>query len=794
MKVVPLGRVRSHTVDRNTVHLQVEAGDALVPVDLTLYANRLLRYRLFPGAKLHDLVEPQALAAPTPVEARADGGRLVVAGGGLRCEIRLDAWKLDLFADGEARPRVSELPRDLDAHDDPISAPTGYVERDGRPGPDGTRLNMALDPAERLFGLGEKHTTLERHGQRVVCWNVNPYGAGRETAYKNIPLLVGTRGTGIFLNETCRSTWDIGASSNFSLSIDVDGPSLDAFVLVSDSLAGVLGRYADLTGHASLPPRWSFGLWISPFGEQRLSKTGLNQEDLLGLAYEIRERGLPCDVIHLDPYWMGDSAKMCSFEWDRGHYPDPSALVAALRERGFRVCLWEHPYLEKDSAIYDEAARAGYLLKRADGSVCDTHLALVPPTRRAEYTENFYAVAGIVDFSNPGAVEWYKGKHRPHLEMGVAVFKSDFGEMIPEDAVFANGRTGREMHNLYPLLYNRTVFEVIGEYCERPLVWGRSGYAGSQKYPVQWSGDPLADFKSLAATIRAGLSYGLSGVPFWTFDLGGFKGQPTTAAYVRWAQAGLLLSHSRFHGTTPRLPWHYGEDVARIVLDWVRLRYRLLPYIYAAAGEAVHAGLPVMRSLALEFPGDPGSAAADLEFLLGPSLLAAPVLDESGEVAVYLPPGAWYDYFTGEPVLDRAGKRSEGPQLIERRCALSEMPLYVRGSAILPFCADERTVSELWDPLGVEVYPSAEAAVEIPEEGGRPATRIAVSRDGAASVIRGEGPPREWTVRLRDFAGDRPEVRLAAPDGSSWRHDGAARLLEIKVAKCASFEARVEGR
>ena len=778
-----LTRARSHSVDGNTVHFQVEAAETVVPVSLSIYAGGLVRYRLFPREPAHDLVEPAALASPPRLEVKKKSGCLLLVGGSVVVRVSLDPWLVEVLAEGESRPRVAELPLDVDAHEDPISAPTGYALDEG--GPCATRVNLALDPYERFYGLGEKHTALERRGQRVISWNVNPYGAGRETAYKNIPLLLSSRGTGLFLNETCRSTWDIGASSNFSLSIDVDAPSFDLFVLVGRDLKAVLASYANLTGHASLPPRWSFGLWISPFGEQRQSKTGLNQRELLELADTIRERGIPCDVIHLDPYWMGDW-KLCHFEWDREHYPDPAALVAALKQKGFRVCLWEHPYLEKGGAIYEEAARAGYLLKRVDGSVYDTHLAYVPPSRRAEYTEHFYAMAGIVDFSNPAAVEWYKSKHRPHLEMGVATFKSDFGEMIPEDAVFANGRTGREMHNIYPLLYNRAVSEVIGEYHERPVVWGRSGYVGSQKYPVQWSGDPLADFKSLAATIRAGLSYGLSGVPFWSFDLGGFKGQPTTAAYIRWAQVGLLLSHSRFHGTTPRLPWYYGDEAVGIVRDFVRLRYRLLPYIYAVAAEAVRSGLPVMRPLALEFPADPGSAATELEFLLGPALLVAPVLNEGGEVPVYLPPGRWYDYFTGE--------RLEGPRRIERTCALSELPLYVRAGAILPFSADERSVSELWDPLGAEVCPEAEGSVEIPEESGRAPSRVSVSADGAARVIRCEGPEREWAVLLKNVEGRRPEVDLVGPKSSSWRYDAKARLVEIRVARCASFEARVGGR
>jgi alpha-D-xyloside xylohydrolase len=774
-----LQRLRGHRTEGNAVHFDVEAGSALVTVTIAVYRGGLVRYRMLPREAAHDLTEAAALADPPAVEARRESDRVVVSGGGVRVEAHVEPWHLAIYADGEARPRVAELPRDLDAHDDPISAPSGFETEAGRPR--AARVRFALDAEERYYGLGEKHTPLERRGQRVVCWNVNPYGAGRETAYKNIPLLLGSRGTGFFLNETCRSTWDVGAESNFALSIDVDGPGLDLWVIVARDLKGVLARYADLTGRPAMPPRWSFGLWISPFGEQRASKTGLEQQELVALAGSIREHGLPCDVIHLDPYWMGDSSKMCSFEWDRGHYPDPAALVAALKGLGFRVCLWEHPYLEKGSAIYEEAATAGYLLKRADGSIYDTHLALIPPDRRSGYTESFYAPAGLVDFTNTAAVEWYKSKHRPHLEMGVATFKSDFGEMAPEDAVFANGLTGRQMHNLYPLLYNRAVYEVIGEYCQRPVVWGRSGYAGSQKYPVQGSGDPLADFPNLAATIRAGLSYGLSGVPFWTFDLGGFKGQPTTAAYVRWAQAGLLLSHSRFHGTTPRLPWHYGEQAERIVRDWVRLRYRLLPYITAVAALAVRTGVPVMRPLLLEFPDDPGSADADLQFLLGPSLLAAPVVNEAGEVSFTLPSGTWYDYLKQD--------RVEGPKRLARTCSLAEIPLYVRGDAMLPFCGDQRTVSDFWDPLGCEIWPAAAGTIEVPEEDGVAASRFETAREGAVRRVSGAGPQRAWQLVVKDVGEPRRiDVTGAAAQP---RYDGRRRELVIDIARCASFEARI---
>ena len=428
--------------------------------------------------------------------------------------------------------------------------------------------------------------------------------------------------------------------------------------------------------------------------------------------------------------------------------------------------------------MYREGAEKGYLLKRADGSVYDVNLVIQSSKRRRQYVESFYDPGGIVDFSNPEAVQWYKEKHRPLLEMGVAVFKTDFGEEIPEDAHFANGKTGKEMHNAYPLLYNRAVFEVTGEYTDRPMVWGRSGYAGIQRTPVQWSGDPLPDLLSLAATIRAGLSFGMSGVPFWTFDLGGFKGEPTPHDYVRWVQVGLLLSHSRFHGTTPRLPWNLGEEVFGIVQRWVQTRYRLLPYIYSAALEATRTGLPVMRPLALEFQGDPGSWAVQHQYLLGPSLLVAPVLSEDDRVDIYLPPGTWYDLWTGEKVI--------GPATLARTVGLDTLPVYVRSSAILPTGPVSDTVPDLWDPLTIQIYPQAQGRLEIPEEGGRPSTVVQASRSRAIT-IQARGPRRGWRLLLQDT--QRPEqVAVSATGRSTWRYDEVSRTLEVDVEPCEGLE------
>jgi alpha-D-xyloside xylohydrolase len=356
-------------------------------------------------------------------------------------------------------------------------------------------------------------------------------------------------------------------------------------------------------------------------------------------------------------------------------------MLRRLGELGFKVSLWEIPYIDEGTPSYREAANRGFLLTAADGR------PIHPDAIRA--TDG--RPRGIPDLTNPDARRWWKDKHRPLLRQGVAAFKTDFGEGVPAEARFWDGVDGVERHNLFPLLYNRTVAEVTAEETGRVgFVWGRSAWAGSQRYPGQWGGDPQTSVAAMAATLRGGLSYALSCPGIWSHDIGGFYGPPPSPAlYVRWAQFGMLSPLARAHGTTPREPWEFGERACAIFRDFARLRYRLLPYLMHCAEETAREGLPMLRPVLLEFPDDPATATIDDQYMLGPSLLVAPIFSESEapvERDLYLPHGDWYEWWTGE--------RVQGGRYVRQAVPLETVPLYVRAGSAIPLGPELSHVDE----------------------------------------------------------------------------------------------------
>src|SRR5450759_231768 len=447
----------------------------------------------------------------------------------------------------------------------------------------------------------------------------------------------------------------LGRSAGFSLI--VPDSALDYYVIAGPEPKTVIARYAGLVSRPVTPPKWAFGLWMSSGFKDDSAR------EVLARAQELRAHGVPCDVLHLDCYWQ-KFGRWSENLWDKDMFPDPEELIRKVHALGFKVCLWINSYIGVESERFSEGTEKGYFLKTATG---ETYVAPLCNT--------YHPPVAVVDFTNPEAAAWYRETLRPLLRMGADVFKTDFGEGVPADALAFNGMTGDELHNLYTLLYNDLVAGLTAEETGSQLVGVRSTYAGGQRHAAQWGGDPNCSYPALASTLRGGLSMGMCGHAFWSPDNGGFHRQPTPDLFVRWAQFGLFSPLSRAHGMTTRLPWEYGEQALQIFRDYVRLRYQLLPYIYSYATLAAETGLPLLRPMVLQFPDDPLARAIDLQYMFGDELLVAPVYNAAGKRPVYLPAGAWVDYWTHEVM--------HGPQAVAVTAALEVLPLYVRGDSLI---------------------------------------------------------------------------------------------------------------
>lgn len=529
--------------------------------------------------------------------------------------------------------------------------------------------SFALQSGFPVYGLGEKFGPLDRKGQLIDSWNEDATTLNSELSYKNVPFAWSPKGWGIFTHTTGRVVHAVGYPqwSHRSYILKVQEKGLDIFLFAARTPSEMLEKYTTLTGRTKELPRWSYGTWMS----RAYYKTS---EDILDVSKKLRDHRIPCDVLVLDGRAWHKMDSRFDFRWDEERYPDPVEFVTQLRKNNFRLCLWEYPYISVKNPLFNKLAQKGYLLKTQEGKPFIHNWLPYPFDSIYPHLQP----SGIIDFTNPEAYQWYLEAHKPLFDVGVSVMKSDYGESIPENVVAYNGDTGSRLHNVYSLLYNQCVYDATRRYSsDGAIVWGRAGWAGSQRYPIQWGGDPQCDWEGLAASIRGGLSYGMSGGPFYSHDIGGFAvGDPPADLYIRWAQAGVMMSHTRFHGVGQREPWVFGEKAETILKEWLSWRYQLIPYLQACAQEACINGLPIMRAMPLAFPDDPLAWGFDEQYMFGPSLLVVPVLNPESKVRFYLPDGEWYDLWNGD--------RIEGSLLIERTVPLDYIPIYGLGGTMLP--------------------------------------------------------------------------------------------------------------
>ncbi len=690
----------SYTIDQRGVHFccAIENGEdtegypGQVAVRLDVIYEDVLRLRMSPTSFRNRASDMLVIDDRQKVDFQVveRENHLEIYTNRIRVEVVKEPWQISAFDLQQA----DSIPFFRQRVDDRAYGPGFEVNPIGYEYSRDSHLSVheaiAVRPGESIYGLGEKFTSLDKWGQEHRSWAIDSGNVSSYRSYKNIPFFMTTAGYGIFVHSSFPIVYRMGSQSNISYSFHVMDTELDYFLIYGPTFKQLINRYTDLTGKAPVPPKWSFGFWIGRCGY----KTRAEVEEVI---QGMRSRDFPCDVIHLDPWWMGQGP-WTTLTWDTTQFPDPVGMMGDLRKQGVRTCLWIHAYLPKGSPIYQEAAEKDYLVKALDGSP-------------APVLEDFSGVGlAAVDFTNPEAKAWYQDKLQQLLAMGVAVFKTDFGEQAPIDAMYADGRSGLEMHNLYPLIYNQAVFELTRRYFGRGLTWGRSAYAGSQRYPTNWGGDSYSSVDQLASQVRGLLSFGMSGMPFCSHDIGGFDYSPCafdaplqegfpkdTVAYIRWLQVGVFSSHSRAHGKQPREPWTFGEEAEKIARKYLKLRYRLLPYIYSQAVQSSHSSLPVVRPLVLEYQDDPNVQRIDLEYLFGDVFLVAPTLSDGSTQKVYLPRGNWVDYWTKEVI--------PGERWLNVHTSLEKLPLWVKEGSILPLGPEMDYVDQKpLDPLTLELY------------------------------------------------------------------------------------------
>lgn len=524
---------------------------------------------------------------------------------------------------------------------------------------------LSLDVGELVYGLGERFTPYVKNGQVVDTWNEDG-GTASEISYKSIPFYLTSKGYGVLVNHPGRVSFEVGSEKVERVQFSVEDEELEYLLIYGPTPKEILSRYTALTGRAPVPPKWSFGLWLTTS-----FTTSYDEETVNRFIDGMAQRDIPLHVFHFDCFWM-KGFEWCNFQWDREMFPDPEGMLRRLHQKGLKICVWINPYIAQRSPLFREGMENGYLLKREDGHVWQWDL--------------WQAGMALVDFTNPQAKSWYQEKLKALLDMGVDCFKTDFGERIPTNVQYHDGSDPQKMHNYYTYLYNACVYELLEEEkgADEAVLFARSATVGGQKFPVHWGGDSTSQYVSMAETLRGGLSLMDSGFAFWSHDIGGFEDDGSADLYKRWVAFGLLSSHSRLHGSSSyRVPWNYDEEACEVLRRFTKLKCRLMPYLYTMAVKAHLTGVPVMRPMHVEFPDDLNCAYLDRQYMLGDSLLVAPVFREDGQQACYLPQGTWTHLLTGEQV--------QGGRWHTAQYDYFSLPLFVRENTLLPMGSREDT-------------------------------------------------------------------------------------------------------
>lgn len=540
-------------------------------------------------------------------------------------------------------------------------------------------ISFKCQADECFVGTGERFRKMDLSGQTFQLKNQDGQGVNNRRCYKNIPFYMSSRMYGVFYHTSDYCKLSLADHSSRSVQFMCDRATIDAFLIGGKTPEEILHNYRKLTGFPSMPPLWSFGIWMSRM-------TYFSAEEVNDICDHLRKEHYPCDVIHLDTGWFRTDW-LCEWKFNPERFPDPKGFIQNLKKKGFRVSLWQLPYVAKGAEQLEEAKANQY----------------IAPLLKEQASEgsNFSALdyAGTIDFTYDKAVEWYKNKLlKPLLDMGVTCIKTDFGENIHLDAIY-HSMIPERLNNLYALLYQKAAFEITKEVTGDGIIWARAAWAGCQRFPLHWGGDSASSWDGMAGSLKGGLHFGLSGFAFWSHDVPGFHSIPdfmnspiNPQVYVRWTQFGVFTSHIRYHGTCKREPWHYPE-IAPIIKRWWKLRYRLIPYIIQQSEMACQSGLPIVQALIFHHPNDRQCWHIDDEYYFGNEFLVCPVMNDKGIRDIYLPDGEWINFFTGE--------RMEGGKWYDAvKTPLDLMPVFVHPNATIPIypydvdCTDDMNLSK----------------------------------------------------------------------------------------------------
>ncbi len=682
-----------------------------------------------------------------PLEVSETEDIITVKSGHLSLEITKKPWSMTYKRDGKLLTRSTG--RDLALMKTDWKGE--YYDR-GDNEDTYMRQQLSLGVGELLYGTGEHFTPFVRNGQSIDIWNADG-GTSTEQAYKNIPFYISNKGYGVLVNHPEKVSMELGTEMVTRAEFSVKGGYLDYMLFDGPSMKEVLMAYTDITGKPSLPAPWTFGLWLSTS-----FTTSYDEKTVMSFIDGMLERGIPLRTFHFDCCWMKEF-HWSDFLWDERVFPDPEGMLGRIKDKGLNICVWINSYIGQESCLFAEGMEKGYFIKRPNGQVYQWDM--------------WQPGMAIVDFTNPEAWKWFQDKLEVLLDMGVDCFKTDFGERIPTEAMYYDGSDPEKMHNYYTYLYNKCVYELLerkrgkGE----AVLFARSATVGGQKFPVHWGGDCWSDYESMEESLRGGLSLLMSGFGFWAHDIGGFEHTSTPDVYKRWVAFGLLSSHSRLHGSTSyRVPWVYDEEAVDVCRLFTRQKARLMPYLYETSVYTSRTGIPTMRSMVLEYTSDKNCSYLDKQYMLGDSLLVAPIFNEEGVGEYYLPQGTWTDFLTGEV--------QEGGRWYSARYDYLSLPMMVKeGSVIALGSRDDRPDYDYADGVELRLYElhnGCRAERTVYGMDNRAELTIRASRHAGAVTLDVEAS-KPYTVRLVN-------VQAVSAEGADIRVEDSDTLVTPRAA------------